>query len=96
MAVQLFGTTIRETLDFFLGVKAGGPRRKTPKPGEEPAPQPSAPPDAGRDERLKIWSRLIVSVLVTLGGMVMLLSGTPQAQQAGAGFIGLVIGYWLK
>jgi hypothetical protein len=93
MAVQLFGTTIRETLDYFLGVKAGGPRKKPPKEG---APPPPAPADPGQDERLRIWSRLVVSVLVTIGGTVMLMSGTPQAQQAGAGFIGLVIGYWLK
>jgi hypothetical protein len=98
MTVQLFGTTIRETLDFFLGVKAGGPRKRPlqPKPEREPVPEAPVPSEAGREDLLKIWGRLTISVLVTIGGTVMLLSGTPQAQQAGAGFIGLVIGYWLK
>ena len=80
MAIQLFGTPVSETLDYFLG-RTAGPRKKPPV----------------SDERLKIWARIVVSVLVIVGGtMVMLMSTNTQSQQAGAGFIGVVLGYWLK
>ncbi len=100
MAIKLFGTTVRETLDYFLGVTAGRKPKPKPKPepkaAPEPAPVPPVAPAPSSDDRLKIWARLVISVLIVIGGSVMLLAGTPQAQQAGAGFIGLVIGYWLK
>ena len=95
--VELFGSTLRETTDFFLGARAGSKRKGNGRvlPGD------TSKADAGyigtdENDRLKIWARIAVSVIVTVGGCVMLMAGNAQAQQAGAGFIGLVVGYWLR
>jgi hypothetical protein len=39
-----------------------------------------------------------VSLVLLMAGMVVLLSGEgdPQLQQAAGGWIGVVVGYWLK
>jgi hypothetical protein len=100
MSIKLVGTTVRETVDYFLGVKAGSrgakkPPRK-PKEGGGETPAPTEPIGELANERLRIWARLLVSVLVIGGGTGLLVAGSPQTQQAGAGFIGLVLGYWLR
>ncbi len=93
MRIQLFGATLQETKEYFLGVTAGKTRKTKPRtssPGEalEPADVVS--------DRIKIWSRLIVSSLAMIGGISLLVVGDQQQKQAGAGFVGLVLGYWLR
>jgi membrane protein YqaA with SNARE-associated domain len=88
LAIRLFGATVGETIDYILGTTAG-PR----KPKEEEK-QRKATTKLLNDRQL-IWARPTLSVLAIIGGTFMLLSGSSQAQQAGAGFIGLVRGYWL-
>jgi hypothetical protein len=44
----------------------------------------------------RVVMQIIVSLAVLAGGFVLLISGEEQLQKFAAGFVGAVIGYWLK
>jgi hypothetical protein len=80
--VQLFGTTISETLEAFKGTQLG-PRKKPPssvRPGD----------------KSKALGRLIVSLLLTLTATFLIAANQGQSQTVGAAILGSVAGYWLK
>jgi hypothetical protein len=100
MAIRLFGTTIEETIRYFMGATAGnrpsGPKKKTEPKAEQDVTPPAPSPSGLSDERLKIWGRLVLSVLTVVGAFLMLNLGHSESQKVGAGFIGVVLGYWLR
>ncbi len=81
--VRLFGTTARETLDYFLSGPTAGSTKKPAAVGQ---------PYLG----LIIIGRLFISVIGLCIGGLMMWSGEADNKKFGAGLIGLIIGYWLK
>jgi len=80
--VQLFGTTISETVEAFRGIELGPPKKT---------------PSAGRPrDKTKALGRLIVSLLLTLTATFLIAANQGQSQTVGAAILGSVAGYWLK
>lgn len=82
--MKLFGLTLRETLDALHNrVSMGGAMRG----------------GVATKTQLKKWealTRIAVSGFVLLLGAILVSQSDPSHQKVGAGFIGVVTGYWLR